>query len=318
VKQNYTIQSGYLDALPVFRAVARFGSFTRAADHLDVSASAVSQCVRALEARLGVRLFNRSSRSVALSEAGQAFLEQVAPSLDQLDLAMQNVQAEQGQPAGLLRINLSRLAAYMLVMPRLPEFVARYPRIQVELFTDDTLADVVGGGFDAGIRFGNTLANDMIAMPIDDGQRRMVVASPDYLHRHGAPQTLADLADHDCIRFKLPGTGRMPPWRFVSEGKDMELSVQGRLIFADDRLARIAARQGLGISQQFEPMVRDDLDNGRLVTMLDSYRYEGPGFFIYYPAREQMPPKLRAFVDFLREPTLDGGQFAPVVHDRLD
>jgi DNA-binding transcriptional LysR family regulator len=318
VKQNYTIQSGYLDALPVFRAVARFGSFTRAADHLDVSASAVSQCIRALEERLGVRLFNRSSRSVALSEAGQAFLEQVAPSLDQLDLAMEQVQAGQGQPTGLLRINLSRLAAYMLVMPRLSDFVARYPRIQVELFTDDTLADVVGGGFDAGIRFGHTLANDMVAVPIDNGQRRIVVASPDYLRRHGTPQTLAELADHDCIRFKFPGTGRMPPWRFVSEEKEIDLSVQGQLIFVDDRLVRLAVRQGLGLSQQFEPMVRDDIANGHMVEVLESYRYEGPGFFIYYPAREQMPPKLRAFIDFLREPMRDGGQFTLVTDDRVD
>jgi DNA-binding transcriptional LysR family regulator len=318
VKQNYTIHSGYLDALPVFRAVARFGSFTRAGDELGVSASAVSQCIRALEARLGVRLFNRSSRSVALSEAGQAFLAQVAPSLDQLDLAIQNAQAIQGQPSGLLRINLSHLAAYMLVMPRLPAFVARYPQIHVELFTDDTLADVVGGGFDAGIRFGHTLAKDVIALPIDGGQRRIVVAAPEYLRKHGIPKTPDELVDHNCLRFKFPGNGRMSPWLFMHDGKAISLDVQGSLIFADDRLVRIATRQGLGLSQQFDPMVREDLASGRLVMLLDGYAYEGPGFFIYYPAREQMPPKLRAFVDFLREPVLGAPDASDMVNDRLD
>jgi DNA-binding transcriptional LysR family regulator len=291
-----------LDALPVFRLVARLGSFTRAADHLDISASAVSQCIRALETRLGVRLFNRSSRSVALSEAGQRFLEEVGSALDRIDMAMQQMHADQGQPSGLLRINLSRLAAYMLVAPRLPAFFERYPQVRVELFTDDTLADVVSGGFDAGIRFGSTLARDVVALPIDGGQRRRVVASPSYLQRAGVPQTPEDLASHDCMRFRFPGSGRLNPWGFQRDGVDMALDVQGRLIYTDDRLMRIAARQGLGLTQQFEPMVREDLQAGRLVSVLDDFIRPIPGFHIYYPAREQVPPKLRAFVDFLREP----------------
>jgi DNA-binding transcriptional LysR family regulator len=219
-----------------------------------------------------------------------------------------------------LRINLSRLAAYMLVMPRLPEFVARYPQIHVELFTDDALTDVVGGGFDAGIRFGNTLARDMVALPIDTGQRRIVVASPAYVRDHGMPQTLDELASHNCIRFKFPGSGRMCSWLFMCDGKatPLDVDVEGSLIFVDDRLVRVATRQGLGLSQQFEPMVREDLASGRLVTLLDDYAYEGPGFFIYYPAREQMPPKLRAFVDFLREPVLGSSKVSDQVDDRLD
>lgn len=305
MKKNLTIHAGTLDALPVFRTVARLGSFTRAADHYDISASAISQCIRVLEARLGVRLFNRSSRSVALSEAGQRFLEQIDGSLDRIDLAMQQLQADQGQPSGLLRINLSRLAAYMLVAPRLPAFLDRYPQVQVELFTDDTLADVVGGGFDAGIRFGHTLGRDMIAVPMDQGQRRVVVASPHYLDRHGVPATLEELVQHDCIRFRFPGSGRLSTWSFLRDGEQVTLEVQGRLIVADDRLIRMGVRQGLGLSQQFEPMVRDDLASGRMVSVLDAYRYESAGFYIYYPAREQLPPKLRAFVDFMREPGTD-------------
>lgn len=302
MKKNLMIKPEPLAGLSVFRTVARLGSFTRAADHLGVTASAVSQSVRGLEARLGVRLFNRTSRRVALSEAGREFLAQIDPSLDRIDIAMQRLRADQGQPSGLLRINLSRLVAGLYINPRLPEFLARYPQIQVELFTDDTLADVVAGGFDAGIRIGHKLAQDMVARPISGPLRRAIVATPEYLRRHGTPRTPADLAGHDCIRFRMPGSGRLEPWSFVDNGRELQMDVQGRLIYTDDRMAREAARDGLGLAQLFVETVKADLADGRLVRVLTEYAPALPGFYIYYPAREHMPPKLRAFVDFLCEP----------------
>ncbi|WP_242111786.1 LysR family transcriptional regulator [Luteimonas aquatica] len=303
MKKNLTIQPDGLAGLTVFRTVAQAGSFTRAADRLGVSASAVSQSVRGLEARLGVRLFNRTSRRVALSEAGRDLLAQIDPSLDRIDIALQRLRAGRDQPSGLLRINLSRLVAGLYVVPRLPEFLARHPRLQVELFTDDTLADVVAGGFDAGIRLGHHLARDMVARPIDGGrQRRAIVATPDYLRRHGTPRTPADLVGFDCLRFRMPGSGRLEPWHFVDAGRELQVEVQGRLIYTDDRMVREAARDGLGMAQLFEKTVEADIATGRLVQVLADYAPSHPGFYIYYPAREHMPPKLRAFVDFLCEP----------------
>ncbi|WP_240655437.1 LysR substrate-binding domain-containing protein [Paraburkholderia phosphatilytica] len=194
----------------------------------------------------------------------------------------------------------------MLIEPRLAEFLARYPQLKLELFTDDALSDVVAGGFDAGIRIGHVLAKDMIALPVDAGHRRLVVATPDYLRRFGVPRTPADLAAHDCIRFRFPGSGRLSTWQFVDDNGLRELEVEGRLIFADDRLTRVATRAGLGVSQQFEPMVIDDLARGTLVCVLEAWTPPLPGFYIYYPARRLMPPKLRVFIDFLREPLLPG------------
>jgi DNA-binding transcriptional LysR family regulator len=203
MKKKFTMQAELLPGLSVFRTVARLGSFTRAADYLGVSPPAVSQSVRTLERQLGTRLFNRTSRRVALSEAGARFLSQIGVPLDRIDTAIQELRVENGQPSGLLRINLSRLASSLFVMPRLAEFMARYPLLQVELYTDDALSDVIRGGFDAGIRLGQVLAADMVAVPIDRGQRRVVVASPDYVSRHGTPGTPADLVAHDCIRFRF-------------------------------------------------------------------------------------------------------------------
>ncbi len=305
MKKKFTLQAELLPGLSMFRTVARLGSFTRAADYLGVSPPAVSQAVRALEAQLGARLFNRTSRRVALSEAGSRFLAQVGSSLDRIDTAVQELRAGNGRPSGLLRINLSRLASSLFVMPRLAEFMARHPLLQVELYTDDALSDVVGGGFDAGIRLGDVLAADMIAVPIDRGQRRVIVASSDYVRRHGTPRTPADLAEHDCIRFRFPGSGRLEAWQFAEDGKDFSVDVQGRLIFPDDASVAEAVRGGLGLAQRFGQQVERDIADGRLVQVLAPYAATLPGFYIYYPSREHLPAKLRVFIDFLREPLLE-------------
>lgn len=311
MKQNLTIRSEPLNGLTMFRLVAQFGSFRRAADRLGISPSAVSQSVRALEARLGVTLLNRTSRSVALSEAGRQLFDEVDSSLTRIEAALEKTRAGQATPSGLLRINVSRLATTLFIEPRLEAFLARYPKIQLELFTDDTLTDVVSGGFDAGIRLGRHLALDMVALPLDRGQRRVVIGTPGYLARHGIPHTPADLAIHDCIRFRSAGSGRLQPWHFVDAGKDLQVVVSGRLIFADHRLCREAARAGLGLGQQFEQAVLPDIAAGRLVQVLGTYAPTLSGFYIYYPAHRPVPAKLRVFVDFLRE-TIDEGSDAPL------
>ncbi len=301
MKKNFKPLGDRTAGLAAFRTVARLGSFSRAADALDVSPSAVSQAVRALEARLGARLLNRSQRAVSLTEAGRRFLDEIVPALERIDAATQALQDDGDGPSGLLRINLSRIAAEMLVLPRLGAFLAGYPRIGLELFTDDTLADVVHGGFDAGIRLGRHLHGDMFALPLDGGQRRRVAASPAYLARYGLPRRLEDLSRHDCLRFRFPGSGRLEPWLFAVNGVETSLEVQGRLIFADDVLMRSAARDGLGLVQKFEASLQADLASGALIEVLADHAATVPGFHIYYPAREHLPPKLRVFVDFLRE-----------------
>ncbi|WP_206952635.1 LysR family transcriptional regulator [Trinickia acidisoli] len=304
MKKNLTTKPEPLGGLSAFRAVAEAGSFRSASDVLGISASAVSQSVHALEARLGVALFNRTSRTVSLSEAGRFLLEHVDPSLARIEAAMQRLREGDGEPSGLLRINLSRLANTLFVKPRLGEFLERYPRVDLDLYTDDTLADIVGGGFDAGIRPGHHLAQDMIALPLDRGQRRAVVATPSYLKRHGVPHTLADLAQHDCIRFRLPGTGRLYPWQFTERGKALQIDVTGRLVFVDDDLCRDAVRAGFGLAQQFEAAIAEDLAARRLVPVLETHAAPLIGFYIYFPKRDYLPLKLRAFIDFLREPLI--------------
>ena len=288
-----------LPAVIAFARVARLGSFTRAAAELEVSPSALSQTVRTLEERLGVRLLNRTTRRVGLTEHGARFLAQVAPGLEQIDAAFDDLDAVRDRPTGRLRINAGRIAIRTLVEARLPAFLARYPDVQVELFADDTLADLVAGGFDAGIRLGECLARDMVAQPLGGPQRTIVVGSPGYYARHGRPEVPEDLIHHDCIRQRLPGSGRMQPWEFSRDGQDFEIDVRGRLIFNDSSLARGPALAGLGLAQLFETMVAQDVAAGRLLPVLDAYTPPFPGFYIYYPARRQLAPKLRAFVEFM-------------------
>ncbi|NUO77054.1 MAG: LysR family transcriptional regulator [Lysobacter sp.] len=288
-----------LPAVIAFARVARLGSFTRAAAELDVSPSALSQTVRGLEERLGVRLLNRTTRRVGLTEHGARFLAQVTPGLEQIDAAFDDLDAVRDRPTGRLRINAGRIAVRTLIAPRLPQFLARYPDVQVEVFADDTLADLVAGGFDAGIRLGETLARDMVAQPLGGPQRLLVVGSPEYFARHGRPRVPEDLIGHDCIRQRLPGSGRMLPWEFTRDGVDFEVDVRGRLIFNDSSLAVEPVADGLGLAQLFETVAAQDLAAGRLEPVLTEYTPPFPGFYLYYPARRQLAPKLRAFVDFM-------------------
>lgn len=290
-----------LPLLPFFAAVARLGSFTQAAKHLGVTPPAVSQNIQALEKQLGVRLFNRTSRSVRLSDEGQAFYEKVTPAMSQIDTATEDIRALHGQPAGLLRITLPQLAASMLVMPYLAEFHMRYPDIQLELFTDDRFSDLVLDKFDAGIRMHRMLQKEMVAIPIDNNHQYVTVASPGYLARYGHPASPQDLLHHHCLRYRFPGSGKFEPWYFKSEGEHLTLEVSGRLIFNENRLIKDAALAGLGIAQRFHATVHRELDSGQLQTVLHDFTSSAPGFFLYFPTRRHMPLKLRVFIDFMRE-----------------
>ncbi|UAN60095.1 LysR family transcriptional regulator [Serratia sp. JSRIV004] len=293
--------SSLLQLLPFFDAVAKLGSFTQAANHLGVTPPAVSQNIRALEAHLGVRLFNRTSRSVRLSDEGLAFYERIAPAMGQIEIAAENVSSQRGEPSGLLRITLPQLAASMLVMPYLPEFHARYPELKLELFTDDRFADLVLDNFDAGIRMQRMLQKDMVAVPIDHGQQHVVVASPGYLAQHGQPQTPQELQQHDCMRYRFPGSGKLEPWYFSNGTEHLTLEVNGRLIFNENQLLKDAAIAGLGLTQRFRAAVHKELQSGQLREVLRDFSHVAPGFFIYFPAGRHMPLKLRVFIDFMRE-----------------
>ena len=288
-----------LPAVVAFARVAHHASFTRAADELGVSASALSQTVRTLEAQLGVRLLHRTTRRVALSEHGARFLEQVKPGLAQIEAAFLDLDTVRDRPAGRLRITLPRVVADQLVMPWLPSFLARYPQIEVELCVDSALVDVVAEGFDAGIRLGECLARDMIAVPLGPMQRQVICAAPDYFRRHPPPQTPADLVDHDCIVHRM-SNGRRMAWEFTRDGRDFEVEVSGTLVFNDGGLTHAAALAGLGLAQGFESVVAADVAAGRLLRVLDDWQQPFAGFYLYYPAREHLAPKLRVFIDHLR------------------
>lgn len=290
-----------LPGVAAFARVARHASFSRAAAELDVSPSSLSQTIRSLERRLGVRLFNRTTRRVALTEYGARFLEQVGPGLDRIESALLDLEDVRDVPAGRLRINLPRIAAERIVLPRLAEFRRRCPQVDVELFVEAALSDLVAGGFDAGIRLGECLARDMVALPVGPPQRQVIVAAPAYLARHGRPRAPEDLIGHACIRYRR-SNGRLMPFEFGRDGRDFEVQVDGALIANDSELSRRMALEGLGLAQLFESQAADDVAAGRLERVLDDWQQPFEGFYIYYPAREQMAPKLRAFVDLLREP----------------
>ncbi|UYB51852.1 LysR family transcriptional regulator [Xanthomonas sp. AM6] len=295
-----------LPAVVAFARVAHHASFTRAADELGVSASALSQTVRTLEAQLGVRLLHRTTRRVALSEHGARFLERVSPGLAQIEAAFLDLDAVRDRPAGRLRITLPRVVADQLVMPWLPSFLARYPQIEVELCVDAALVDVVAEGFDAGIRLGECLARDMIAVPLGPMQRQVICAAPAYFRRHPVPQTPADLVEHDCIVHRM-SNGRRMAWEFTRDGRDFEVEVNGTLVFNDSGLTHAAALAGLGLAQGFESVVAADVAAGRLVRVLDDWQQPFAGFYLYYPAREHLAPKLRVFIDHLRAANAPAG-----------
>lgn len=289
-----------LDGLVAFRAVAQTRSFTAAAAHLEVSPQAVSQGVKALEARLGVRLFNRTTRSVALTEAGELLWARVGPALDDVMEATDSVRELAGKPTGLLRISLPRLAFTSLLQPHLARFHEQYPGIALELCFDDAFVDIVAQALDAGIRLGDSVARDMVSVPLSAQEAIAIVASPAYLKRRGTPRTIADLAQHDCIRFRFSSTDAIFRWELLHEGRTVEVEVAGPVTVNDPAAMVGCALQGLGLAYVLQRTVQDDLATGRLKRVLAAASPTQPGLHLYFPSRRQLPMKLRCFVDFWR------------------
>jgi DNA-binding transcriptional LysR family regulator len=289
-----------LPAVAAFARVAQHASFTRAAAELGVSPSALSQTVRTLESRLGIRLLNRTTRRVGVTEAGALFLQRVLPALEQLGAAFSELDELRGKPAGTLRLNVPRLAMRTIVTPLLGEFCRRYPEIRLDVVADDRFIDLVGEGYDAGLRLGESLAQDMIAVRATREQRAAVVGSPQYLRDNPAPREPADLHEHPCMRFRF-SSGAIYRWEFGRDGQEFDIDVDGPLICNDNALMIAAAKQGLGLAHVMEDLVREDILSGALVRVLEDWCPPFPGFYLYYPSRAQMPLKLRVFIDFLQE-----------------
>ena len=307
MKSRFTIATPpreALEQLPAVVALARvaqFSSFTRAAAELDVSASALSQSIKALESRAGVRLLNRTTRRVALTEAGQQLLDRIAPALETFDQAFSSLDEVRGSPTGTLRINLSRAAADFVVAPLLEEYTQRCPDVTIDLTVDDGLADLLSEGFDAGIRLGEQLARDMVAVPVGPQLSMAVVASPMYLRRHGTPARPQDLTQHRCLRYRFCNTGEIYHWEFTENGRDFSMDVPGYFISSDSAVVAQAARQGLGIACLLDICVQEDVAAGRLVRLFESWCPPFPGYYLYYPHRTQIPLKLRMLTDVIQE-----------------
>jgi DNA-binding transcriptional LysR family regulator len=291
-----------LTGLTTLLAVAEKRSFSAAAAALRVTPSAVSQTVRSIEARVGVRLLHRTSRSVGLTEAGERFIAELRPALAQVAAAFDTVHALRDRPAGLLKLSVSRVAYAHVVAPVLAAFLAAYPDIAIELALDDGLTDIVGRGLDAGIRLGESVDREMVAVPVSAPQRSAVVGAPAYFATRGKPKHPRDLHDHDCINVRQVTRGGIYRWEFADAGKDFEVAVDGRITSNDVASVVRAACDGLGLAYVIDSSVQAELRDGRLARVLDAYCPDFPGYYLYYASRANLAPKLRALVDFLRLP----------------
>jgi len=300
LKQDLTIPHGALDGIEAFLRVAERRSFSAAAADLGVSPSAISQTVKALEARVGAPLFMRTTRSVGLTQAGEMFLERAAPAYSGLADAYEAARNLGNRPAGRLRINLMRGAVQPLFEPILAGFCDTYPEIELEIFADDALADLSAGGFDAGVRMGESLDADVIAVRLTGPFRFVAAAAPAYIARYGRPQTPEDLRDHRCVRLRL-GTGAMMPWTFERGNREFDVAVTGPVIVNDFHAMTVAMRSGVAIGTIAEPTAKAMVAAGELEVLLGDYAPSTSGLFLYYPSRKQVMPKLRAFIDYVRD-----------------
>jgi DNA-binding transcriptional LysR family regulator len=286
--------------LNAFVAIARSKSFRRAAMDQHVSVSSLSQRLRELEERLGVRLMNRTTRSVALTEAGEMLLARVAPALVDVNGALDEVRGLRGVPSGRLRINAPPPAIDLVLAPMVAPFLTAFPQVDLEIIGESSFVDIVAQGYDAGVRYGEHLAQDMIAVSLGPPQRYAVVASPKYFAKHGKPKHPKDLLNHACIRTRFSG-GLIPDWEFEKAGRVIKIALKGQLVGTSSALALRAAKEGLGIWTTFDGYVREDIKAGTLVSLLDDWCEPFPGPFLYYPSRRQTPPALAAFISFVGE-----------------
>lgn len=289
-----------LNDLTAFVAVARERSFTRAAARLGVSQSALSHTVRGLEARLGLRLLSRTSRSVAPTEAGERLLRTVGPRLDEIDAELASLSELRDRPAGTVRITAGEHAADAVLWPALERFLPDYPDIKVEIVVDYGLTDIVAERYDAGVRLGEQVAKDMIAARIGPDLRMAVVGAPAYLARRGRPETPHDLAAHACINLRMPTYGGLYAWEFEKDGREVKARVEGQLVFNTSALRLSAALAGLGLAYLPEGRVQPHLAEGRLVRVLEDWCPPFPGYHLYYPSRRQPTPAFALVVEALR------------------
>jgi DNA-binding transcriptional LysR family regulator len=296
MKQNFTVRQG---ALETFLSVARHRSFRRAAAALGVTPSAISQAVRTLEARVGAALLARTTRSVGLTEAGQRFLERAAPAFDELVAAGEAARELGQRPTGLLRLSVPRAVVPLILEPVIGSFCRAYPEIELEIAASDEMVDLATGGFDAGIRLGQFIAPDMVAVRLTPPFAFVVVGSPDYLARDGRPERVDELHDHACLRLRR-SNGAIAPWRFVDGSKTIEAIVSGPLIAHDYPTLLGAAIQGLGLAQVPGPLAEAPIADGRLQALLTPFAATTPGVFLYHPGRHQVLPKLRAFIEHVK------------------
>jgi len=299
MKQNYTVRRAALEGVEAFLAVAKRRNFRRAAADLGVTPSAMSQAVRALEARVGAALFIRTTRSVGLTEAGQRFLDRAGPAFMELIAAGEAARDLGRRPTGLLRLSVPRAVVPLILEPVLLTFCQAYSEIELEIAASEDLIDIAAGGFDAGIRLGEFIAPDMIAVRLTPPLPFVVVGSPDYLAQHGRPQRLEDLRHHACLRMRR-SDGAIAPWAFAVGDKTVKTVVSGPLIAHDYSTLLGAAMQGLGLTQAPGPLARTPMEAGRLEPVLDGLSVMTPGVFLYHPGKRQMLPKLRAFIDHVR------------------
>jgi DNA-binding transcriptional LysR family regulator len=289
-----------LTHLPIIVCVAKSGGFASAAAALNMSPSAVSHAVRVVEDRLGEPLFARTTRSVALTEAGVRFLASIGPALDDIDKAVEGVTAQRGEVTGVLRINAPRVAVLMVLAPILAKLAGAHPRLTVEVHTNDAFVDIVGQGFDAGIRLGDSIQQDMVSIRLTPPFKAIMVAAPDYLAARGTPQTIAELAEHNCVGFRLLGSGALYEWDLRDGEHDISARVSGTSVITDASFARDLALAGTGIAYIFEPLVRAELRDGLLRWVLPDASIEEQGLFLYFPQRAALAPKLRAVIDVSR------------------
>ena len=289
-----------LTGLTAFVAVAEHRSFTKAAAQVGIALPTMSQTIRSLEEQLGVRLFNRTTRSVALTEAGERLLAEVQPILDSIDHAVESINSFRDKPMGTLRLTVLRPFAMMLLAPLIAPFLAEFPAIRLEIAVDDT-SDIVSGGFDAGIQVGHRIQRDMTVLRIGDGFRMLTVAAPEYMARHERPSHPRDLYAHNCILFRTPWDHAISHWIFTKDGQQIEVTPEGTLTVNDLDLWLNAVLDGIGVGYLPEAMVAPYLAQGRLVTLLEDWTRSVDGVFLYHPSRRQTPMPLAVFLRFIEK-----------------
>ena len=289
-----------LNALNSFIAVARRRSFAAAARDLGISTSALSQSVRQLEARLGVTLLMRTSRSVSLTDAGLRLVENAGPAVEQALESLKTVSARPGEVTGRVRLSVPTVAVALVVARLLPRFIERYPKVEVEVRVENRFEDIVAEGLDAGIRLTEAIERDMVQVQLTEPGRFVVAAAPSYLARRGTPQKPPDLLQHDCLCIRASTSGARYAWELERGRKAWRVPVQGSVTTNDFELMRLLAEAGVGLLYTFEPLIADELRRGTLRLVLEPYAPSVPGLFLYFPSRAQVSPALRAFVDVAR------------------